>query len=151
MDADIRNWPREEDYIIYLARRRVGDPIPQGVFPKNPHRSRLYSVSACVKYVVDTPEHIWGCLGDPDASMFLEAFGGYLRARQVHSLLLQSPDLNKFPLLKHQWEIVETFKNQISKHSRDRLSVQGLSLSSYADALATVTVIDEDSDRFLTT
>jgi conserved oligomeric Golgi complex subunit 1 len=96
-----------------------------------------------VKYVVDTPEHIWGCLDDPDASMLLEASGRYLRARQVHSLLLQSPDLNKFPLLKYQWKIVETFKSQISKRSRDRLSDQGLSLSSYADALAAVAVIDD--------
>jgi conserved oligomeric Golgi complex subunit 1 len=102
----------------------VGDPIPKGIFPKNPHKSCLYLVSARVKYVVDTPEHIWGCLDDPDASMLLEASGGYLRARQVYSLLLQSLDLNKFPLLKHQWEIVETFKHQISKRSRDRLFVQ---------------------------
>lgn len=74
--------------------------------------------------------------------MLLEASGRYLRARQVHSLLLQSPDLDKFPLLKHQWQIVRSFRLQISQRSRDRLSDQGLSLSSYADALAAVTVID---------
>jgi hypothetical protein len=46
MDADIRNWPREEDYIIYLARRRVGDPIPQGVFPENPFSSHPWEFSS---------------------------------------------------------------------------------------------------------
>ncbi|KAJ4816263.1 Vps51/Vps67 family (components of vesicular transport) protein [Rhynchospora pubera] len=117
-------------------------PKSHQTVPKNPNRSRLYSAAARVKYVVDTPEHIWGCLDDSDSSMLLEASGRYLRASQVHSLLLQSSDLDRFPLLKHQWQIVRSFRTQISQRSRDRLSYQGLTLSSYADALAAAAVID---------
>ncbi|KAJ3696099.1 hypothetical protein LUZ60_001476 [Juncus effusus] len=120
-----------------------GPPKSHHSLPKNPNRSRLYSIAARVKYVVDTPEHIWGCLDDPESSMLLEASGRYLRARQVHSLLQKSPDLDKFPLLRHQWQIVRSFRSQISQRSRERLSDQGLNLASYADALAAVAVIDD--------
>ncbi|KAI3706509.1 hypothetical protein L6452_24303 [Arctium lappa] len=46
----------------------------------------------------------------------------------------------------HQWQIVESFKTQISQRSRDRLLLDqtlGLSISAYADALAAVSVIDD--------
>jgi hypothetical protein len=39
-----------------------------------------------VKYLVDTPEKIWGCL---DEHMYLEAAERYQRAREVHQLLLE--------------------------------------------------------------
>ncbi|KAK9138998.1 hypothetical protein Sjap_009592 [Stephania japonica] len=115
-----------------------------------PSRLRVYSIACRVKYLVDTPENIWGCL---DESMFLEASGRYLRAKVVHGLLTttnsdadadaDSDDfLSNFPLLLHQWQIVESFKSQISQRSRDRLMDQGLAIAAYADALAAVAVID---------
>uniref|UniRef100_A0A5B6YL27 Conserved oligomeric Golgi complex subunit 1 n=1 Tax=Davidia involucrata TaxID=16924 RepID=A0A5B6YL27_DAVIN len=112
--------------------------------PNSTARTRIYSVACRVKYLVDTPENIWGCL---DESMFLEAAARYIRAKQVHhSLLLNNADmLSNFPLLQHQWQIVESFKAQICQRSRERLldHALGLGIASYADALAAVAVIDE--------
>lgn len=103
-----------------------------------------------MKYLVETPEIIWGCL---DESMFVEAASRYIRARQVHYTLVNNNNnndnkktiLSNFPLLKHQWQIVESFKVQISQRSKDRLMDQtpGLGISAYADALAAVAIIDE--------
>ncbi|XP_043697465.1 LOW QUALITY PROTEIN: conserved oligomeric Golgi complex subunit 1-like [Telopea speciosissima] len=110
----------------------------------DPSRLRIYGVASRVKYLVDTPENIWGCL---DESMFVEAANRYLRAREVHELLVsRRPDkdfLSNFPLLQHQWQIVESFKGQISQRSWEKLMDRGLGTVSYVDALAAVAVIDE--------
>ncbi|XP_073297134.1 conserved oligomeric Golgi complex subunit 1-like isoform X2 [Primulina huaijiensis] len=112
----------------------------------NPAGARIYGIACRVKYLVDTPENIWGCL---DESMFLESSGRYIRAKHVHFNLLNLKEnmsvLSNFPLLQHQWQIVEGFKSQISQRSRERLLDQTLSLGikAYADALAAVAVIDE--------
>ncbi|OAY81786.1 Conserved oligomeric Golgi complex subunit 1, partial [Ananas comosus] len=122
---------------------------PAAAAAANPARARLYGVASRVKYLVDTPENIWGCL---DESMLLEASCRYLRAREVHGLLLAprgagaAADLDvlaKFPLLRHQWQIVESFKAQISQRSRDRLLDRGIGVAAYADALAAAATIDE--------
>jgi len=47
-------------------------------------RARLYALAARAKYLVDTPEHIWGRL---DEGLLLEAAGRYLRAQVVHGRL----------------------------------------------------------------
>ncbi|KAI4350187.1 hypothetical protein L6164_010693 [Bauhinia variegata] len=112
-----------------------------------------YGIACRVKYLVDTPENIWGCL---DEAMFLEAASRYVRAKHVHHRLFfnhgladnnaadgDQKILSNFPLLQHQWQIVESFRTQISQRSRDRLLDRGLSIGSYADALAAVAVIDE--------
>ncbi|GFY99877.1 Vps51/Vps67 family (components of vesicular transport) protein [Actinidia rufa] len=115
----------------------------------NPARSRIYGIACRVKYLVDTPENIWGCL---DESMFLEAAARYIRAKQVHHSLIENSNndnkssiLSNFPLLQHQWQIVESFKAQISLRSRERLLDQsiGLGIAAYADALAAIAIIDE--------
>ncbi|GER41873.1 Vps51/Vps67 family (components of vesiculartransport) protein, partial [Striga asiatica] len=91
-------------------------------------------------------KNIWGCL---DESMFLESSARYIRAKLVHSNLLGSKEskkvLSNFPLLQHQWQIVEGFKAQISQRSRERLLDQTIShgISAYADALAAVAITDE--------
>ncbi|GER41871.1 Vps51/Vps67 family (components of vesiculartransport) protein, partial [Striga asiatica] len=91
-------------------------------------------------------KNIWGCL---DESMFLESSARYIRAKLVHSNLLGSKEskkvLSNFPLLQHQWQIVEGFKAQISQRSRERLLDQtiGHGISAYADALAAVAITDE--------
>ena len=54
-----------------------------------------------------------------------------------------SPCSSNFPLLHHQWQIVESFKVQISQRSRERLLEQELPISAYANALAGVTIINE--------
>ncbi|CAM8931547.1 unnamed protein product [Rhodiola kirilowii] len=110
----------------------------------NPLRVKIYGIACRVKYLVDTPENIWGCL---DESMFLEAAGRYIRAKHVHQALgsADSKILSKFPLLQHQWQIVESFRAQISQRGRERLLLDrpGLDINAYADALAAVAVIDE--------
>ncbi|GAB2277136.1 hypothetical protein Dimus_011844 [Dionaea muscipula] len=122
----------------------------------NPNRIKMYGLACRVKYLVDTPENIWGCL---DESMFLEAAARYVRAKLVHqSLNLASSNFEEgdgwilsknFPLLTHQWQIVESFRSQISHRSRERLlsmgkkGVGGLPIVAVADALASVAVIDE--------
>ncbi|KAK6945628.1 hypothetical protein RJ641_013172 [Dillenia turbinata] len=113
-------------------------------FNSNAAKLRVYGIACRVKYLVDTPENIWGCL---DESMFLEASGRYVRAKVVHNRLVNSDGdrelLSKFPLLQHQWQIVESFKVQISQRSRERLSDCELGIGAYADALSAVAVIDE--------
>ncbi|KAK1556241.1 hypothetical protein Q3G72_001184 [Acer saccharum] len=109
----------------------------------NPNRLKIYGIACRVKYLVDTPENIWGCL---DESMFLDSAARYVRAKHVQYILL---DVNKdidhlnFPLLQHQCQIVDSFKAQISQRSRERLLDKGLGIHAYADALAAVAVIDE--------
>ncbi|KAJ0017398.1 hypothetical protein Pint_11673 [Pistacia integerrima] len=115
---------------------------PKLVSP-NPNRLKIYGIACRVKYLVDTPENIWGCL---DEFMFLEAAARYVRAKHVQYILI---DVNKdmdqlnFPLLQHQCQIVDSFKAQISQRSRERLLDKGLGVNAYADALAAVAVIDE--------
>ncbi|KAL2941385.1 Conserved oligomeric Golgi complex subunit 1 [Bienertia sinuspersici] len=121
----------------------------------NPNRTIIYGIASRVKYLVDTPENIWGCL---DEFMFLEASARYMRAKLVYQgLNLVGQDGGKilkknFPLLNHQWQIVESFKGQISQRSRDRLLVMldkeendvwKLPIGAFADALAGVVIIDE--------
>ncbi|KAG8376763.1 hypothetical protein BUALT_Bualt09G0097600 [Buddleja alternifolia] len=122
------------------------DPPMSPHISSNPVGARAYGIACRVKYLVDTPENIWGCL---DESMFLESSARYIRAKHVHSNLLNSKDnknvLSNFPLLQHQWQIVEGFKVQISQRSRERLLDQNynIGISAYADALAAVSIIDE--------
>ncbi|KAH0436608.1 hypothetical protein IEQ34_026390 [Dendrobium chrysotoxum] len=110
----------------------------------DPARGKIYGIACRVKYLVDTPESIWGFL---DESMLLEASGRYLRAKEVHGLLstvaADSDVLFRFPLLQHQWQIVESFTAQISQRSRDRLMDRGLTVAAYADALAAAATIDD--------
>ncbi|KAG2431082.1 hypothetical protein HXX76_009615 [Chlamydomonas incerta] len=73
----------------------------------------LYAVGSRVKYLVDTPELIWGCL---DAARHLDACRRYLRAEVVHDHLKAGfgpAALARFPLLRHHWPTVTKFKKQI--------------------------------------
>ncbi|KAG9144662.1 hypothetical protein Leryth_024123 [Lithospermum erythrorhizon] len=113
----------------------------------SPARAKSYDLACRVKYLVDTPENIWGCL---DESMFLEASARYKRAKYVHFELYGNGEYRKalcsFPLLQHQWQIVQSFKVQISQKSRERLldqEIVGVGIGDYADALSAVGIIDE--------
>ncbi|KAK9673533.1 hypothetical protein RND81_12G173600 [Saponaria officinalis] len=126
----------------------------------NPNRVRIYGIASRVKYLVDTPENIWGCL---DEFMFLEASARYIRAKLVYEgLNLGVDDVGRmilrknFPLLNHQWQIVESFKGQISQRSREKLmllekragyDVLKVEIGAFADALAGVAIIDELDPR----
>ncbi|OUZ99293.1 hypothetical protein BVC80_717g12 [Macleaya cordata] len=131
-----------DEFIRSLSTTDITSQTPK--LSPNPARVSVYGIASRVKYLVDTPENIWGCL---DESMFLEASGRYIRAKVVQGLVSSSDTdrdfLANFPLLQHQWQIVESFKGQISQRSRERLMDCGLSIGAYADALAAVAVIDE--------
>lgn len=81
--------------------------------------------------------------------MFLEAASRYVRAKHAHHRLFADSDeqknkiLSNSPVLQHQWQIVESFRAQISQRARDRLLDRGLAIATYSDALAAVAVIDE--------
>eukprot|EP00850_Spirogloea_muscicola_P023300 SM000345S12841 [mRNA] locus=s345:28798:34711:+ [translate_table: standard] len=124
-----------------------------GIDDARKQKEALYGLGSRVKYLVDTPEKIWGCL---DEHMYLEAAERYLRAREVHSLLAlaekgeQKDMLAAFPLLRHQWLLVEPFRNQIAQASRDRLQEMHLTVQEYAVALSAAAIIDElKSDQVL--
>ncbi|XP_022929746.1 conserved oligomeric Golgi complex subunit 1-like isoform X1 [Cucurbita moschata] len=132
---------------IHRSIRSLSSSDSHTHLPSNNHvRVTLYAIACRVKYLVDTPENIWGCL---DESMFLEAAVRHLRAKHVQqALTTHNADsdrkfLSNFPLLQHHWQIVESFKSQISQRSRERLLDRGLGVGAYADALAAVAVIDE--------
>ncbi|CAI5489126.1 unnamed protein product [Closterium sp. Naga37s-1] len=144
-------------------------------------KEALYALGSRVKYLVDTPEKIWGCL---DERMFLEAAQRFMRAWEVHQLL--SPSLGSkgaaagggaggggggdgaaaggwqaqqqglmasFPLLRHQWPLVETFRTQIVERSRECLHdasrIPAAGVGEYAAALAAVAVMEELSSHDL--
>ncbi|KAK8967764.1 hypothetical protein KSP40_PGU004986 [Platanthera guangdongensis] len=118
------------------------NPSESPLIAPDPTRSKMYGIACRVRYLVDAPEQIWGFL---DESMLFDATGRYLRAKEVHGLISTAVDsdvLSRFPLLQHQWQIVESFKAQISLLSRDRLMDRGLTVTAYADALAAAATID---------
>jgi len=142
--AVVANIGRMESGFADLKRSvRVNVSTPAADLERK-QRERLYEVGSRVKYLVDTPEKIWGCL---DEHMYLEGAERYLRAREVHSLLTgtgaKEDLLGRFPLLRQQWPLIERFRGQISKRSKDRLQEPGLSVGHYAVALAACGIIDE--------
>lgn len=68
------------------------------------------AVGSRVKYVMDTPEVIWGCL---EAGSHLEAARRLLRVQEVHAHLqtgFAAVVAAKFPVLSHQWQTVLKFR-----------------------------------------
>lgn len=104
---------------------------------------QLYGVGKRVKYLVDTPEMIWGCL---DSKQYLEAARRFLRAQEVHTLLkklFSMEILSKFPLITHQWPLVLQFKSQLVGTVSSSLSTDAnLSTTQCADALAAVAALN---------
>ncbi|KAF8766157.1 hypothetical protein HU200_007655 [Digitaria exilis] len=116
---------------------------PASTSPSAGGRARLYALAARAKYLVDTPEHIWGRL---DEGLLLEAAGRYLRAQVVHGRLSRdAAAAARFPLLTHQAQLVEAFRPQIAQRARERLADRRLPVAAHADALAAVAAIDAPS------
>ncbi len=68
------------------------------------------AVGGRVRYLVDTPEVIWGFL---DSQQHLSAAQRFLRSQLVHQQLHSKSSramLAKFPLLSHQWPVVLKFR-----------------------------------------
>jgi conserved oligomeric Golgi complex subunit 1 len=120
-------------------------PPPEAPASPSPFggRTRLYSLAARAKYLVDTPEHIWGRL---DEGLLLESAGRYLRAQVVHGRLSRDAvAAARFPLLEHQAQLVEAFRPHIAQRARERLADRLLPVAAHADALATVAAIETPS------
>ena len=70
----------------------------------------IAAVGGRIKYLVDTPETLWGCL---DAGSFLAAAHRFLRASLVYEAL-QGGDaasaMRQFPLVRTQWPLVAKFR-----------------------------------------
>lgn len=78
--------------------------------PPSPPPTRPAALGSRVKYLIDTPETIWGCLDGKD---YLEAARRYVRAGEVHRALGAAHPkaiLHRFPLLQHQWPLVKKFR-----------------------------------------
>ncbi|KAG0504187.1 hypothetical protein KC19_11G172100 [Ceratodon purpureus] len=141
--AVAENITRMDAGFAALQRSVSVNVAAPGADVERKRRERLYELGSRVKYLVDTPEKIWGCL---DEHMYLEGAERYLRAKEVHSLLTGAgvkEELGRFPLLRQQWPLIERFRVQISKRSKERLQEPGLSVEAYAVALAACGIIDE--------
>jgi len=98
---------------------------------------RLYALGSRIKYLIDTPETIYGCL---DSGDHLAAARRYVRAAEVHRALTagQSRQVaQRFPLLQHQWPLVKKFRQQVYNSAGTWLSCHGeLTAAQAAAALA---------------
>jgi hypothetical protein len=105
---------------------------------------RLVAVGTQVKFVLDTPSHIFDCLAKArtlDASIrFHSAAGVYsdLQGSDPETLAL-------FPWLGAHWEEVQGFHRNIGDSSRERLSTRGLDSADYAEALASLMLVERVS------
>lgn len=102
----------------------------------------LHAVGARVKFILDTPEVLWGCL---DGQQHLEAARRLLRVHEVHAHLQGACAADiaaKFPLISHQWPVVLKFREQILDVSTSTLSSKpSLSSQEAADAVAALALL----------
>eukprot|EP00887_Chlorella_sp_A99_P006773 scaffold2.g6773.t1 len=85
---------------------------------------RLYALGSRVKFLVDTPEAIYGCL---DTGDYLAAARRFARCLDIHKALSAHPKqiAHRFPLLHHQWPLVRKFRGLIWEHAVEWLGQQG--------------------------
>ena len=92
----------------------AGDWQPAAATAADPSSyDRLYALGSRIKYLIDTPETLYGCL---DSREHLAAARRYVRAAEVHRLLTagQAKQVaQRFPLLQHQWPLVKKFRPQV--------------------------------------
>lgn len=103
----------------------------------------MYAVGCRVKFLVDTPEVIWGCL---DESQFAAAAERFLSALDLHAALTTdaaaAPHLAAFAVLRSQWPLVGSFRGVISKRARERLEEPGLQSSDIASVLSALATLE---------
>ena len=71
-----------------------------------------------IKFLVDTPEKIWGHL---DTHEYLEAARRILQASEVHSSLQKSSAAEikaRFPVVNRQWPSINSFRSEVVDLSR---------------------------------
>jgi len=109
---------------------------------------QLHAVGGRVKFLVDTPETLWGHL---DAAALLPAARRFLRAQLVHGVLgtaAASTAVRQFPLVRTQWPLVAKFRPQILERLRLQLSSNtNLTAAEAADALAASAYLEHHSSE----
>jgi hypothetical protein len=120
----------------------------------------LYAVGSRVKFLLDTPEVIYGCLENED---FAGAGVRYATAFEVHKSLtsggggggggggnndnsssfaaLKSNINKRFPLLAHQWPAVRDLKDRIGEAAQEWLSNDGGATASAKHMASTLTAL----------
>ena len=130
----------------------------------------LYSAGSRVKFLVDTPEKIWGSLEERE---YLGAAKRFLAARDVLECMQQQQQHDHhtstsasashhsdadaeappppmsfeklvavFPLVRQQGPLLESFRAQIARRARSGLESAGLSPRACASALAAVVAVE---------
>jgi hypothetical protein len=94
-----------------------------------------------IKYLIDTPETIYGCLDSRD---FLDAAQRYVRAAEVHRAFAASHRhaAQRFPLLRHQWPLVKKLGTEAWDRAAEWLGAQGgATTAQLAGALAALALL----------
>ena len=65
-----RHLVSQPSSITFMSSSSFSSSTPKLIIHPNPARTRIYGIVCWVKYLVDSPENIWGCL---DESMFIES------------------------------------------------------------------------------
>ena len=110
------------------------------------HEDALYAAGTRVKFLVDTPEKIWGSLEERDT---VGAARRFLAASDVLVTLEGKSDEIQaaFPLVKQQLPLLKSFKTQISRAARTGLAdaPERSTPTHVADALAAVCCVENVS------
>ena len=85
---------------------------------------RLFAIGSRIKYLIDSPETIYGCL---DSKEFLSAAQRYVRATEVHKSFAahSKHSAKRFPLLRHHWPLVKKLGTEAWDRAVEWLRSQG--------------------------
>ncbi|CUA70290.1 Rootletin [Rhizoctonia solani] len=139
--------------------------IPNGKTTKaqeDAHLKTLQMLSAHLKLLLDSPEHLWRWL---EKKQFLHAAWLFLLARTVYRKLSKSPDeedseeeeagsgdinwsrhgidvMEQFPIASKQWEMIGQFRPQIVHKATQALRESSISHRETAETLIAILLLD---------
>jgi hypothetical protein len=100
---------------------------------------RLVSVGTKVKFILDTPSHIFACL---DGERMLDATIRYHSAKAVYHGL-RDDQLSLFPWLEAHWEEVQSIPADIGSGCRRCLAEVGQTSKDYAESLVALMLLEK--------
>ena len=99
-------------------------------------RNLLYGIGCRVKFLVDSPEVVWGFLDEAQLGAAAERLAA---AADLHGALSSDPaaarQLASFAVLRTQWPLVGSLRDVISKRAAERLADPELPAPAVASAL----------------
>ncbi|KAL5637030.1 hypothetical protein ACGC1H_000864 [Rhizoctonia solani] len=139
--------------------------VPNGKTTKaqeDAHLKTLQTLSAHLKLLLDSPEHLWRWL---EKKQFLHAAWLFLLARTVYRKLSKSPDeeeseeeevasgdinwskhgidvMEQFPIASKQWEMIGQFRPQIVHKATQALRESSMSHRETAETLIAILLLD---------